>query len=74
MTPEEKSILLKTQELALENNKILRSMQRNSRWSMFFRVIYWTALIVIAGGTYYFLQPYLEQLLKVYGSASNLFD
>ncbi|MBU6232016.1 MAG: hypothetical protein KGI45_01860 [Patescibacteria group bacterium] len=65
MTPEEKSLLLRTHELAEENNAILRSIRRANRWSTFFRIVYWVIIIGAGIGAYYALQPYLMQAADI---------
>ncbi|MDE2172705.1 MAG: hypothetical protein KGJ33_02060 [Patescibacteria group bacterium] len=65
MTPEEHSLLMRTHELAQENNAILRKMRRASLWTTIFRVIYWLILAGVGVGTYYVLQPYLMSAAKV---------
>ncbi len=53
-------------ELTKENNKILRGMQRTARIGKFFRAIYWILILGSIFGTYYYLQPYIDQLLRTY--------
>ena len=53
-------------ELIKENNKILHSMQRSARFGSFLRVLYWSLIIGSMIGSYYFIQPYIDQLLRVY--------
>lgn len=57
-------------ELTRENHKILRGMQRSARIGTFFRVIYWAIIIGSLYGTYYFLQPYVNQLLDLYSQVN----
>ena len=71
MSPEEKELLNRTAELVEENNDILRGMQRSMRFSRVMSIIYWLFIIGTAFGAYYFIQPYLEQLLGVYGGAKS---
>ena len=68
MTPEEKALLEETAKLARENNKILRGIRRSNRLSAFFRIIYWAVIIGSAFGAYYFLQPYVNALVKSYNN------
>ncbi len=68
MNPEDRRLLLKSIELGEENNAILRRLQRTARWGTFFKVFYWTVIIAISFGTYFFLQPYVEKLQQVYGN------
>jgi len=72
MDPESRKLLEHISELAEENNKILRSMRRSQRVSSIIRFVYWAFIIGSAIGAYYFIQPYLVQLMDAYGSASNV--
>ena len=73
MSPEERELLEKSVSLAEDNNKILHSMRRSQRWASVMRAIYWILIIGSAVGAYYFIQPYVDQLMAVYnGAKSNL--
>ena len=74
MSPEERKLLEETLELSKENNQILRKMRRHMVWGTFFRVIYWAIFISAAIGLYYYIQPYLDQLLDFYTSFSGRVD
>ena len=61
-------------DLARDNNKILHGMRRSARWGTAFRVLYW---FVILGGlaiSWYYVQPYLETLLKAYTQVQSQID
>lgn len=64
MDPESKQLLDKTFALAEENNKMLRGMRRLQRISSFMSMLYWLVIIIIALGSFYFMQPYVAQLQK----------
>lgn len=66
MSPEERELLTRSIELSEENNKMLRSMRRSARFSSFLRLVYWVLIIGSAIWTYYFIQPYLEAIIKGY--------
>ena len=68
MTPEEHRMLMETRELTEENAAILKSIQRTSRFSLFFRIIYWAIIIGSAVGAYYLIQPYVDTLKDAYSS------
>ncbi|MFA6257849.1 MAG: hypothetical protein WC671_02450 [Candidatus Paceibacterota bacterium] len=73
MDPESKKLLEDTFALAQENNKMLRSVSRSIRISRIMSIIYWALVIGSAVGAYYFIQPYIDQLIGVYsGAKSNL--
>ncbi len=72
MTPEEKSLLERTNKLAEENNRLLRSMLRNARWSVAFRVAYWAIILFLSVGAYYAIQPYMKLMLSSLNSLGGL--
>ena len=72
MSPEERELLNKAVGLAEENNQMLHSMRRSQRWSSIARAIYWVFIIGSAVGAYYFIQPYIDQMMQLYGSASDV--
>lgn len=52
--------------LTEENNKLLHKMWRAARLARVMRTLYWLVIIGLSIGAYYYVQPYLEQLLSVY--------
>ncbi|MFA6006295.1 MAG: hypothetical protein WC764_01030 [Candidatus Paceibacterota bacterium] len=71
MTPEEKKLLQETAELARDNNKILHAMRRSNRWSMVFRIMYWVLILGGLAAGYYYVQPYLNQAIKLYSQVQS---
>lgn len=71
MSPEERELLNKSVSLAEDNNKILHSMKRSMRYASIVRAIYWIFIIGSALGAYYFIQPYIDKLVGVYGGAKS---
>lgn len=59
-------LLKENLKLSQENNKILRSMRSSARWSRFFKIIFWLIIIGTTAGTYYYLQPFLTEMMKAY--------
>jgi hypothetical protein len=58
-------------ELTRENNRILKSIQKSSRWSKVFSVLW---MLIVLGGMlylYYILQPYIEDLMELYEMSKN---
>lgn len=74
MTPEEKEMLEETLAISQENYKILKSIRRSARIGHAMQMIYWLLIIGASVGAYYFVQPYLEQLLSVYSGAQDSID
>lgn len=66
MTPEEKGLLFKTAELVKENNTLLRKMRRGARIRGIIHALYWVVIIGLSFGAYYFLEPYIAQVQKIY--------
>lgn len=71
MTPEEREMLKRVYQMTEENNDMLVSMRRSMRLSRIWSIIYWTVIIGSAVGAYYFIEPYIDQILGIYGSASD---
>ena len=71
MSPEERELLNRSVLLAEDNNKILHSMKRSMFWARVMSALYWILIIGISVGAFYFVQPYLDQVMKTYGSVSN---
>ncbi len=71
MSPEEKALLEKTHELAIENNKMLSSLLRRARISSAMKIFYWVLIIALSFGAYYLIQPYLEFLLNIGGQVTG---
>lgn len=71
MTPEEKELLQKTYELSEENNKILHSLRRSNRVRSFFRIVYWVLIICVSVGAFYYIQPYVNVVIKAYQGIQN---
>jgi hypothetical protein len=53
-------------KLTEENNRMLRRIRRSAFWTGVTRTIYWIVLVGISVGAYYYVQPYLKQLIATY--------
>ncbi|MDE2031065.1 MAG: hypothetical protein KGI58_02270 [Patescibacteria group bacterium] len=67
MDPETKQLLQENLDIAKENNLMLKKMVRSQKWTNIYRVVYWGIIILSSVGAYYFIQPFLGNLLNVYG-------
>jgi len=74
MSPEERELFKRSIALAEENNDILRSIQRSMRLARFMSILYWVFIIGSAVGAYYLIQPYIEQIMGIYGSGVGSFN
>ncbi len=68
MQPEEREIIKKTLELAEENNRMLHSIKRGMMWGRVVKILYWTAILAVSIGLYYYIEPYLDGAIDIYGS------
>ncbi len=69
-------MLERTYKLSLENNDLLRKIRRSNTMSSIFRAIYWVVIIGASVGAYYYVQPYVDPMMKIYSdimaNAQNL--
>ncbi len=73
MNQEERELLQKSYELSKENNEILHGVRRHNRRSLIFTIIYWVLIVGVSIATLYFLQPYIDMLMKAYKSIQSSF-
>ncbi|MFA6536286.1 MAG: hypothetical protein WC250_02655 [Candidatus Paceibacterota bacterium] len=66
MNPDEKQMLRDIAEQVAENNKLLHKLYSKARWGTVVRAAYWLVIIGLSVGSYYFIQPYVNQLMGVY--------
>ena len=74
MDSETRDQIGKILELTEENNKILRKMRRSILWGRIFHTLYWVIIIGISIGAYYYVQPYLENMIKALGGAQSTME
>lgn len=74
MSPEERELLNRSVALAEENNNILHAMRRSMRLQRIMTLVYWVFIIGSAVGAYYIIQPYLADMINIYGSAGSVLD
>ncbi|HVV14993.1 MAG TPA: hypothetical protein VHD55_01150 [Candidatus Paceibacterota bacterium] len=69
-----KQLVRQSIALSQENNNLLRSMRR-STWVSYGMRFLWIALIIASSVyAYWYVQPYITQILDAYGSFQNLQD
>lgn len=71
MDPESKKLLEATYALEKENNKMLHSMKRSMVMARIMSILYWIIIIGISVGAYYYIQPYVNQIIKTYGTVNT---
>jgi len=74
MSPEERKILEETYRLTKENRKDLKKIRRHMTLGTIFRTIYWVLIIGVGIGFFYFLQPYLDNLIGTYSGLTDRID
>jgi hypothetical protein len=67
MDQEAKQLLEENLKLSKENNELLLKLYKVQRWGQIIRVGYYVVLILIGIGAFYFIKPFLGNLLSVYG-------
>jgi hypothetical protein len=71
MDPESKKLLEETHTLAEENNKMLHEVRNVQKWSTFWQTFKVLVIIGIALGSFYFLEPYINNAVNLYKSVSG---
>lgn len=74
MEPEERKMLERAVALSEENNHMLRRMRLSNRLGLIWKIIYWVAIIALSYGAYVYLQPYVDQLTKMYSEIRTTAD
>lgn len=59
-------------ELEKDNNRMLHKMYRGMMWGRVVKTIYWIVLLAIMFGAYYYIQPYIGEVLEKYDAATKL--
>lgn len=57
--------------LTRENHQMLKMLHRQARWQMIMRVVYYLFILGALSASYYFIQPYLQGVLTMYGQAQT---
>lgn len=62
-----KELVRHNTKITEETNKMLHKMQRQARWSMVLRTVWWLTILGVTGAVYYYLLwPYIEQIQEMY--------
>ena len=67
MDENDRDLLEKTHELAEDNNRMLKKLYSAYRWSRNTKIAYWTIIILLTFGAYYFIKPYIDFLTDTLG-------
>lgn len=55
-----------------ENHDMILGIHRRARITMLFGAVKWAIIVGISIGAFYYIQPFLETLMKTYASISGL--
>lgn len=71
MDPELKRLLEDNLTVSYENKEMLKKLVFYQKFNQISRVVYWVIIICIALGALYFIQPFLDNLLNIYGGGMS---
>lgn len=67
-----KELVRRNTLLAQDTNKMVHQIRRSGRWGTLFSIIWWALILGASAYSYYvYVQPYVDQIVKVYGSTQN---
>jgi len=69
--PELKDLLQKNLEASQESLVILKKMRKTQVWGGVVTFIKWAVIIGVSFGAYYFIEPYLNQMLDMYSQINE---
>ncbi len=71
MDPAFEERLAKLEAKIEDNNAMLHKLYRAQRNGLIVRIVYWTFIILLSVGAFYFVQPFLDQFKGVYDFQNN---
>jgi preprotein translocase subunit SecE len=74
MDSESKQLLQNTLALTEENNKLLHKIRGVQRRETIWNIVKILVIVAIAFGSFYYIEPYLNQLIGVYNGAKSNID
>ena len=72
LEPAEEKLLEETFKIEKENNEMLHTLYRDMVMGRAFRIFYWVIILGILVGSFYYIQPYIDPILKMYNKATSL--
>ncbi len=58
-------------EIEKENNHLLKKLWRNVKITRATKFLYWTVIIAMTLGAYYYIQPFIDGLVEVYSGLGD---
>ncbi len=71
MDPEAKKLLEDIQKLTEDNNAMLHRMRAAQKRATLWSILKWVVIIGFTLGSFYFLQPYVDKVVSLYGDISS---
>lgn len=59
------------EELIKANHRMVRTLYRRSQYATLISVVKWVVIIGFTIGAFYYVQPYLDTVLKAYSTIAN---
>lgn len=68
-----KELVKRQAQLNADTNKVVHSMRRSQRLHSWFSILWWVIIFGVSAYTYWvYVQPYVSQIIEVYGSAQDM--
>ena len=74
MDEDTKKLLNDNLALNKENNQLLQKLVLYQKWNQIYKFIYWSIIILSVLGAFYFIKPYLTNLISVYTGGVGVSD
>ena len=71
MEPDIDARLKRIEETLEKNHNLLVRIRRVQRNGQLFKIFYWILIFLFALGAFYYIQPYLNQLIEAYTGIQN---
>ena len=69
-----KSQIEESLAIGKENRRMLKKLLSYRRWEAVYAILKWLIVAGVALGTYYYLQPYIDQLVAAYEQVNGVFQ
>ena len=74
MDDEVKQLLEENLAIGKDNRRMLKKLLSYRRWEAIYSFVKWVIVLGFGLWTYYYLQPYLEQVLAAYNQLNGVFQ
>ena len=65
-----RDMMKKTLALTMDTNRMVHKMRRAAMWGRIMQLVWWGVVIAVSGAAYYYyLEPYVNDLVKLYNQA-----